>query len=163
MRGFLKRCLPPHCGIFCAMDVLCRGYFVPRIFCATVLACGRPPVGRGGHMGWGAWAAPDGGVKPRPSITAPRDAAEERGREMGIARGEVFLLPPSNKRGKSASPTAPCPSWSLDLPAEGITATSKASGPSWLSHPLCSPAPGDASLHVRLPPTRTLGVCHVYF
>lgn len=78
----------------------------------------------------------DGGVKPGQSITSPppppppRDEAVEKGWEMGITQGEVFLLPPSNEHGKNASRPTPCPSWSLDLPEEGVIATSKPSGPS---------------------------------
>lgn len=106
-------------------DILCDGYPVRWCWPAADLRwdmVGTWDGARGQHA--------DGGVKPGPSTPAPRDAAEERGREMGIAQGEVFLLPPSNKCGKNASLPTPCPSWSLDLPAEGITAASKPSGPS---------------------------------
>lgn len=67
-----------------------------------------------------------GGVKPGQSITTLRDGAEEGGREMDVAQGEVLLLPPLNRCGKK---DISCHSWSLDLPAERLTAASKPSGP----------------------------------
>lgn len=120
MKGFLNWCFLSHCEMFCAM----------------VLACCKPPLGHDGCMGWGAWAACGwrGQARTEHHLPAPppppRDEAVEKGWEMGITQGEVFLLPPSNEHGKNASRPTPCPSWSLDLPEEGVIATSKPSGPS---------------------------------
>lgn len=52
-------------------------------------------LGHGGHRD---------GVRLGLSITTWRDAAEQRGQKMGITQGDTFLLPPSNKYGKNASP-----------------------------------------------------------
>lgn len=116
--------MQPHISVLgCLEGVLYRCFLS---CCGTVhvmgLPCCRPcwdMVGTG--MG--------SGVRLGLSITTWRDAAEERGHKMGITQGDVLLLPPSNKYGKNASPPTLCPSWSLNLPTEGLTTGSTPSAP----------------------------------